>query len=849
MTPERWREVRAVFAQALEREPAERPTFLDEACGNDAALRQEVESLLEADAGASGYLEPPAARSPTQADSHDRLVAALSADYRLERELGRGGMATVYLAHDLKHKREVAVKVLDAEVGATLRPERFRREIHLAAGLVHPHIVPVFDSGDAAGRLWYVMPYIRGESLRARLEREGMLPVPDVLRITREVAGALDYAHRQGVVHRDVKPENILLAEGQALLADFGIARATVGAADDQTRTATGLILGTPAYMSPEQMGAQVDVDGRSDVYSLGCVLYEMLAGSRPFAGRTPFAVIASRLSGPPFPIDQLRPELPPQVGQALARALALDPAQRFDTAGALMDAVDSALALPRESIPRPVPTPASRSGKRRSALVLTMAAVIVAVGGLVWRAGRTGPHPAASVAVLPFVDLSPERSNAYLGDGMAETLINALANVEGLGVAARTSAFSFRDAPKDVRRIGRELGVATVLEGSVQRAGDRLRVTAQLVKASDGLHLWSESFDRDAKDIFAVQDEVAQAVVAALKGKLVAGAGLATVGGTTSPAAYDAYLLGRFYWNKRTPDDLVRAAGYFNQAIRADSGYARAWSGLADAYVLFIPSEYGVPGIDPDSILSLAEPAARRAISFAPRLGEAYVSLGQILGHRSRWEEASVAFQRGIALGPDYSTGHQWYAYDLMMRNRWDEAIREMERAKQLDPLSVIIVTSLGFAYDGAERSSEAEAEFNQARAIAPDHLLTRSFGFVHELLSGNYAQAAADYRVYLVMHGGNGSHAALMERRIRDPALRAEALREAEGTWVNFAVAIHRVRDGEAAMLPYLEKLVDDPHRKEMYAPNMHSILGPRLRADPRVREVLVRMGYPRQ
>jgi eukaryotic-like serine/threonine-protein kinase len=758
-------------------------------------------------------------------------------------------MATVYLAYDLKHKREVALKVLDAEVGATLRPERFQREIHLAAGLVHPHIVPVFDSGAAAGRLWYVMPYIRGESLRARLEREGRLQVPDVVRITREVAEALDYAHRQGVVHRDVKPENILLAEGQALLADFGIARATVGAVADHTRTATGLILGTPAYMSPEQMDAQVDIDGRSDGYSLGCVLYEMLAGSQPFTGRTPFAMIASRLSGPPPPIAQLRPELPPQLGQVLLRALAFEPRQRFDSPGALAQAVESACAQRLEPALPLLPAPEARSGRRRRVFLSSVAVVLAAAGGFLWRAGRSGELQAASVAVLPFVDLSPERSNTYLGDGMAETLINALANVEGLGVAARTSAFSFRDAPKDVRRIGRELGVATVLEGSVQRAGDRLRVTAQLVKTADGLHLWSESFDRDAKDIFTVQDEVARAVVAALKGKLVADPSPVTVGGTASPAAYDAYLLGRFYWNKRTPDDLVRAAGYFNKAIRADSDYARAWSGLADDYVLFIPAEYGVPGINPDSILSLAEQAARRAIALAPELGEAHTSLGQILEYRNKWEEASEAFDRGIALSPEYATAHQWYSYDLMMRNRWDEAIREMERAKQLDPLSVIIVTSLGFTYDGAERSGEAEAQFDQARAIGPDHHLTLSFGFIHELLSGDYAQAAADYRGYLVVTGRDSSHAALMERRIRDPALRTEALREAAGTWVNFAVAIHRVLDGEGAMLPFLEKLVDDPHRKEMYGPNMHSILGPRLRADPRIRAVLVRMGYPRQ
>jgi serine/threonine-protein kinase len=753
-------------------------------------------------------------------------------------------MATVYLARDLKHQRDVALKLLDAELGATLGPERFQREIHLAASLVHPHIVPVFDSGEVIGRLWYVMPYLRGESLQARLQREGRLRVPDALRITREVAEALDYAHRQGVVHRDVKPANILLADGQALLADFGIAR---GATADQAHTATGLTLGTPAYMSPEQATGEAAVDGRSDVFSLGCVLYEMLAGALPFAGRTPLAAIANRLRGPPRPIKQFRPELPSQVEQVLARALALEPADRFETAGALAQAVDIAFAQPLDLAVSSGSTPAPRSRSHRQTLLLTLAVAMVAGAVLLWRAGASSRVEAASVAVLPFVDLSPERSHAYLGDGMAETLINALANVEGLNVAARTSAFSFRDAPEDVRRIGRALGVATVLEGSVQRAGDRLRVTAQLIKTSDGLHLWSENFDRDAQDIFAVQDQVAHAVVAALKGKLVAGAGSATAGGTANPAAYDAYLLGRFYWNKRTPDDLVRGAGYFRQAIQADSSYARAWSGLADSYVLFIPAEYAVPGINPDSILSLAERAARQAIALAPELGEAYSSLGQILQYRVRWEEAREAFERGIALSPDYATGHQWYAYDLMMRNRWDEAIREMERAKQLDPLSLIIIVSLGFAYDGADQPREAKALFDQARAIAPDHYLTVTFGFIHALLSGDYAQAAADYRGFLVATGGDSAHAALMERRIRDPALRTAALREASASWVNFDLAIHRVLDGEGALLGYLEKLVDDPRRKEMYSPSMFTILGPRLRADPRIRAVLVRLGYP--
>ena len=408
--------------------------------------------------------------------------------------------------------------------------------------------------------------------------------------------------------------------------------------------------------------------------------------------------------------------------------------------------------------------------------VVGALAVIALLATFLVWRRGSSAMAAgAASVAVLPFVDLSPDRANAYLGDGMAETLINALTNVTGLSVAARTSAFSFRDKREDVREIGNQLGVATVLEGSVQRSGDRLRVTAQLIKTSDGLHLWSQSFDRSASDIFAVQDEVAQAVVTALQGKLVARSDtVVTAGGTRNAGAYDAYLLGRFYWNKRTTSDMVRAAEYFEKALRADSTYAQAWSGLADSYVLFGPAEYAVPGINQDSILTLAERAARRAIAIAPTLGEARTSLAEILEYRNRWQEAADAFQQGIQLSPRYATGHQWYSYDLMIWNRWDEAIKEMERARELDPLSYVIVVSLAATYDGGDRGSEAPPLIEQADALNPGNPLTFQVQFAHDMILGQFEQAASDYRRYLVATGTDSARAAEIERRLRDPARR---------------------------------------------------------------------------
>ncbi|HTY06851.1 MAG TPA: protein kinase [Gemmatimonadales bacterium] len=767
-----------------------------------------------------------------------RLAAALADRYRIERRLGQGGMATVYLAQDLKHKRQVAVKVLKADLAAALGADRFLHEIETTANLRHPHILPLYDSGSAGDALFYVMPFVDGESLRDRLTREKQLPVDDALQIAREVADALSYAHSRGVVHRDIKPENILLESGHAVVADFGIAKA-VGAAGGEALTQTGMSIGTPAYMSPEQAAGEKDLDGRSDLYALACVLYEMLAGQPPFTGASADVLVRQHLTVDAPPVTNYRPAVPASVAAALQRALAKTPADRFNPVAQFSEAI-------RGSGPA---VPPRRPSGRIAALIALLA--VAAIGAVVlWRRGSGAKTNAASVAVLPFVDLSPDRTNTYLGDGMAETLINALTNVTGLAVAARTSAFSFRDKAEDVREIGRQLGVATVLEGSVQRAGDRLRVTAQLIKTSDGLHLWSQNFDRNANDIFAVQDEVARAVVAALQVRLMAPADSAGMsGGTRDPAAYDAYLLGRFYWNKRTGDDMVRAAESFEKALGADSTYAQAWSGLADSYVLFGPAEYDVPGINQDSILTLAERAARRAIALAPRLGEAYASLGEVLEYRDRWEEAADAFRRGIALSPRYATGHQWYSYDLMIWNRWDEATREMERARELDPLSYVIVVSLASTYDGGDRAAEASPLYDQAQALSPEHPLTLLLLFSHDLVLGRTEAAASDYRRLLIATGTDSTRAREVERGLRDPVRRAATFHQIAATGgPAVALLVHRFVDGEDATIAYLAALAKDPRRRSLNGVELTGFLGPKLRADPRVQDILVQMGYPR-
>src|SRR5438477_3574033 len=440
-----------------------------------------------------------------------RLRGVLADRYAIDRELGHGGAATVYLAQDLKHGRRVAIKVLRPELAAALGAERFLREIEIAARLTHPHILPLHDSGEVGGFLYYVMPFVEGESLRDRLNRERQLPVEEAVRIAREVATALSHAHGHNLVHRDIKPENILLSGGEAVVADFGIARAIVAAGADKL-TDTGLAVGTPGYMSPEQAMAQQQIDGRADIYALGCVLYEMLAGHPPFLGTTAQEILARHTLDPVPPLRTIRRELPEAIEHAVRKALAKAPADRWRSPAAFSEALGRAVAPP--------------SVTRRAARSIGLAAVgasLLAAGYALLSRPRiaNSSGEAASIAVLPFVNIGADPANEPFSDGMSEELMTALARIEGLRVTARTSAFRFKGKAVDVREIGSKLNVGYVLEGSVRRGGPHVRVRAQLINTPTGYRLWSDEYDRDARDVFTVQDEIARAIVGALRLKL----------------------------------------------------------------------------------------------------------------------------------------------------------------------------------------------------------------------------------------------------------------------------------------------------------------------------------------
>ncbi len=615
-------------------------------------------------------------------DAHATLTAALTGRYTIERELGVGGMATVYLARDLKHDRGVALKVLKSDLAESLGRERFLREIQLAAKLSHPHILPLFDSGEAAGLLYYVMPNVQGQSLRDKLRTSPKLPVEEAVRIATEVAGALDHAHRHGVVHRDIKPENIMLQDGHAMVADFGIGKAVSDVAAD-TLTQGGMSVGTPAYMSPEQASGE-PVDGRSDLYSLACVLFEMLVGEQPFTGPTIQAVIAKRFVTTPPEVGALREGVPSGVTRAVQRALSRAPVDRHDTA----------------------------------------ALFVTSLGEIETAAARPAA-PEKSLAVMPFENRSADADNQFFSDGLSEDLINALTALPGLHVASRTSAFRFRGSDLDIRAIGEQLNVAAVLEGSVRRSGSKLRITAQLVSVATGYQLWTERYDREMTDVFEIQDEIVASIVKALMPALLGGAPATTVPvrrATENLEAYELYLQGRHYANQRSPATVRIAIQRFEQAIALDAQYALAYCGLADCYGIL--RVYGwMPATD---IRDKARVAVERAMAIAPELPEANFSLAFYTFYfERRWRAAGPHFQRAIELNPRSSLHHIYAALFASMERREDDVRRLVARAVEIDPLSPFIHGLAATAYHSMGLYAPAAECARRALELQPDYLL----------------------------------------------------------------------------------------------------------------------------
>jgi eukaryotic-like serine/threonine-protein kinase len=626
-------------------------------------------------------------------DLRDQLQHTLGASYTLERELGGGGMSRVFVAEDTALGRSVVVKVLPPEMASGVSIERFKREITLAARLQHPHIVPLLSAGETGGLPYFTMPFVEGESLRARLARGEEVPLRAAVHLLREVASALAYAHRKGVIHRDIKPENVLITEQHAMVTDFGVAKAISAAthADADGLTAVGVALGTPAYMAPEQVAGDPGTDHRADIYAFGVIAYELLAGRAPFAGRTAQALMAAHVLETPEAISSRRVGVPAELSALVMRCLEKSPDNRPQSAEDILRRLDDVPATHRE---------------------------------------QKDARP--SIAVLPMVNTSGDPENEHFSDGLTDELIGVFSKVDGITVTGRTSTFALKGKGLSVRAITDLLHVEHALEGSVRRAGDRLKVRVQLVNA-DGSVIWSESYDRRLEDVFAVQEEIAQAVVRALEVKLVAARGPLVRPATKDLTAYDLFLKGRYVRRGMAPDQMRLAIQYFERAVARDPSYARAYAWLSDTHWLQIvlasrPTSEEVP---------LAREYATAALALDSSLAEAYWAMAQLLAGFD-WDRpgAEHAFKRAIVLDPGFEEARHLYGIFLFHWSRIDEAEAELTRTLEIDPLLAAAHHTFGRLHLSMRRPDQAITHLREALTLEP------MFSLAHSQLGHAYLQ-----------------------------------------------------------------------------------------------------------
>jgi serine/threonine protein kinase/tetratricopeptide (TPR) repeat protein len=643
------------------------------------------------------------------------MIGKTVSHYRILEKLGEGGMGVVYRAEDTRLGRDVALKFLPSEWAKNADARaRFLREARAAAALNHPNICTVYEIDEAEGQTFIAMECIEGRTLRAKAE-SASVTLDEALAITTQIAEALAEAHAKGIVHRDIKPANVVVTpRGRVKIMDFGLARLS-GATQ---LTVTGTTVGTIAYMSPEQARGE-RVDHRTDIWSLGVILYEIIARRRPFRGNYDQAVIYSILNEEPEPLSAARPDVPRELEKMVCSMLAKDPASRYPDARKVLTVLRTLREAHRTAT-------ASR------------------------QAGAREAKP--SIAVLPFLDMSPQRDQEYFCEGMSEELINVLTHLGGLKVSARTSSFQFKGPGHDVRKIGHDLGVETVLEGSVRKAGSRLRITAQLVSVTDGCHLWSERFDRDMEDVFAIQDEISLAIVEELKPELLGNEKAGFVGRpTASPEAYNLYLRGRWFWNTRTEDGIRRAIEHFERAIEVAPDYALAYAGMADAYNDLM--NYSLS--PPEDAHPKAKEAALKALALDDELAEAHAALGSIVSEQEwDWAGAEAEFKRAIELNPNYAAAYHGLGGLMSYEGRFDEALEAMNRAIELEPLSLIINRNMVYELELAGRYDEALEAAKRAADLDPDydflHLFTGIIYVDKSMFDEAFAELELEERAY---------------------------------------------------------------------------------------------------
>jgi eukaryotic-like serine/threonine-protein kinase len=751
--------LRELFDRALDLPSARRSEFLQNACGGNTELYDELVSLIEAHESSTGYFEglsdqivSPAfaAISGSTAFEDDpdllqRLQQALGDSYRIERELGGGAMSRVFLAHETKLDRKVVIKVLPPQMMPAMSPDRFRREIHVAAQLQHPHIVPLLTSDSAGEFLYYTMPFIAGESLRARLARDGALPVEDARRIWRNVLDALAHAHASGVVHRDIKPANILLSGRNALITDFGIALAIEAAAGDAQATAAGLTVGTPAYMAPEQITGEPEPDQRVDIYAAGLVMYEMLEGRPPFPARTTRDLVLSRLAQEPRPIE--RQDCPTELSGLVMSCLAREPAARPASAESVLAVLEN---------PSVSGTRAARRIRRGRAVAYALGAAVLVSAAFAARELRsTGPGAPSdatavtpSLAVLPPVNLGTDPDDSALARGMTEELIATLSRVPELRVIGATSVFALSERRLSAKEIADSLRVSHILESGLQRVGTRMRIQVRLLDARDASTRWGATYDRDVRDVFAVQDEISRAVASELDLRLVGAAGRGSARRRRPPPAniqaYESYLRGMDFTFMRSRGGLQQALLHLNRAIEQDSSFAAPHAALVNIYLL-------MAGDPPDSHrewYARAEAAAIRAVALDDSLAEAHVALGWAMIGTRRWADAEAALIKGVALDPRASRGYEGLARIYSMTWRPGEQLAAARQALEIEPFSQNAIREMAIALSINGRCEEAIALLQPLKSLEPPFAPARLITGLCHAQKQQWPRAVAEFR-----------------------------------------------------------------------------------------------------
>ena len=728
MSAERWSQLEPLIDAALDLDPADRRAYCARIASGDATLGADLEQLIAHAERRDSLLDAAAVdrfallfdgdSSPGD-DLRDQLQASLGATYTLERELGGGGMSRVFAAHEAGLGRQVVMKVLTRELAAGISAERFGREIKLAASLQQANIVPLLAAGTAANLPYYTMPLVEGLSLKERLGREGALPIGDAVSVLRDIARALAFAHSRGVVHRDIKPGNVLLSGGTAVVTDFGIAKA-IGAARDDKRTddltGEGASLGTPSYMSPEQAMGDPATDHRADIYSFGCVAYEMFAGKPPFVDAAVHKVIAAHLRDAPRPVTERRAEVPSSVADLITRCLEKDPARRPQNASELLSILDGGAS--------PATRRWSRRQRRRAAVVSGTLATAAVLAGL-YVVMRPAPAAPLTFTAVPFNNLTADPTLSYRSEGIADEILTSIAKIPGIQIIGRSAARRYAaqqggETP-DARTISRDLGVRFVITGTFIDRDGRVTVSAQLNDSAARGELWAGTLVRDSKDFGSVSDLIVATILDTLRARFpgrVATARSALGVGTASGEALDAYLIGQELL-KRRGAGVQQSEASFERAISLDSRFARAYAALATALQLrpfFV-------GDAPEHVRERTVRAATRALELDSTLADAHVALGSAYEANGRWEDADAEFRHAVALEPDNVAARQTFARWLVELGRTADGLEQLERARKLERVSPLVSAWLAYAFFISGQKDSALAE--SARAIQLDSTL----------------------------------------------------------------------------------------------------------------------------